>query len=88
MKNIKLTLGMFALVTGAVGAFAFAPNPVKTGQSTGDYYVDSSGNPTTLVDPAHPCQNISGPLCSATFVIANGQPVPGTATNPRIGPKL
>lgn len=29
MKNLKLTLGMFALVAGAIGAFAFSPAPVQ-----------------------------------------------------------
>lgn len=36
MKRIKLTIGMFALVVGAVGAFAFSPAKAETTGKSGD----------------------------------------------------
>nr|WP_121272132.1 hypothetical protein [Pedobacter schmidteae] len=47
MKRIKLTIGMFALVAGTVGAFAFAPAPANVTVKSGDtvrHWFDANTN--------------------------------------------
>lgn len=91
MKNLRLTLGAAAIALGTFTAFSFAPTSKVVNDASAQFYTNPDGSPTnTQVDPLHPCQNFSLPVCSGTFDIdeTTGEPIPESGRDFLNGPRL